>query len=221
MIKYKRLNAVEREEISRMLALKYSFQFIAKTLGRSVSAISREVSSGSCNQYTYRAAKAQNRAVRNSSKRRGGQYVFDSNVKLKRYVYRHLRLKWSPTQIAQTLKMDYPTDIAMRTSPESIYTYLYVLPRGTLKKELLACLRQNRKHRHKQRRGAQAKRDLADMLSIEERPQEVEGRIVPGHWEGDLIVGKNNRSALGTLVERTTRTIILIPIKNRNLKHKT
>jgi len=111
--------------------------------------------------------------------------------------------------------MNYPMDMTMKISPESIYTYLYVLPRGTLKKELLACLRQNRKHRHKQRRGTEAKRNLEDMFSIEERPAEVKDRIVPGHWEGDLIVGKNNRSALGTLVERTTRTTILIPIKNR------
>ena len=215
MNKYQRLNAQEREEISRQLAQKCSFQSIAKTLNRNVSTISREVGAGSCNQYTYRAEKAQNRAVRNGQKRRGGKYALDYNRRLKRYVYRKLRLKWSPTQIAETLEMDYPTDITMRISPESIYTYLYVLPRGTLKKELLACLRQNRKHRHKQRRGVEAKRKLEDMLSIEERPKEVEDRIVPGHWEGDLIIGKNNRSALGTLVERTTRTTILIPIKNR------
>ena len=206
---------MEREEISRRLAQKCSFQSIAKSLGRSVSTVSREVGAGSCNKYTYRASTAQARAVRNSKKRRAGQYVLDDNLKLKRYVYRKLRKKWSPTQIAETLKMDYPTDMTMRTSPESIYTYLYILPRGTLKKELLACLRQNRKHRRKQRRGMEAKRKLEDMLSIEERPQEVADRIVPGHWEGDLIIGKNNRSALGTLVERTTRTTILIPVKNR------
>jgi IS30 family transposase len=216
MNKYKRLSANEREEISRLLAQKCSFQSIAKSLNRFTSTISREVSSGSCNKYTYRASKAQARAVRNSGKRKAGKYTLDDNLKLKRYVCCKLRKKWSPTQIAETLKMDYPTDMTMRISPESIYTYLFVLPKGALKKELLSCLRQNRKHRHKQRRGVAAKRKLEDMLSIEERPKEVEDRIVPGHWEGDLIVGKNNRSALGTLVERTTRTTILIPIKNRN-----
>jgi len=215
MNKYKRLSAAEREEISRMLAQKCSFQSIAKSLGRHVSTISREVGAGCCNKYTYRAGKAQARAVRNSRKRKEGRYVLDGNLKLKRYVYRKLRLKWSPTQIAETLEKDYPTDMTMRISPESVYTYLFVLPRGTLKKELLACLRQNRKHRHKQRRGVEAKRPLEDMLSIEERPKEIEDRIVPGHWEGDLIVGKNNRSALGTLVERTTRTTILVPVKSR------
>ncbi len=216
MNKYKRLSAIEREEISRMLAQMCSFQSIAKALGRNVSTVSREIGAGSCNQYTYRAEKAQNRAIRNSRKRRGGKYSLDDNVRLKRYIFRKLRLQWSPVQIAETLKMDYPTDTTMRLSPESIYTYLYVLPKGTLKKELLSCLRQNRKHRHKQRRGVEAVRKLENMLSIEERPKEVEDRIVPGHWEGDLIIGKNNRSALGTLVERTTRTTILVPVKSRN-----
>jgi len=111
--------------------------------------------------------------------------------------------------------MDYPLDMTMRISPEAIYSYIYVLPRGTLKKELTSCLRQNHKRRYKQRRGVKIARNIEDMLSIEERPKEVEDRIIPGHWEGDLIVGKNNRSVLGTLVERTTRTTILIPLKNR------
>lgn len=216
MNKYKRLCADEREEISRMLAQRCSFRSIAKSLGRFTSTISREIGLGSGNRYAYRANTAQARAIRNSRKRKYGMYFLDDNLKLKRYVFRKLRKKWSPTQIAETLKIDYPTDMTMRTSPESIYAYLYVLPRGTLKKELLACLRQNRKHRHKQRRGMEAKRELEDMLSIEERPKEVEDRTIPGHWEGDLIVGKNNRSALGTLVERTTRTTILVPIKSRN-----
>ena len=216
MKKYKRLGLEEREEISRMLAQNCSFQSIAKSLGRHVSTVSREVAAGSSNKYTYRASRAQARSVRNSRKRKAGKYVLDGHVRLKRYVYRKLRLKWSPVQIAETLKTDYPTDTTMRISPEAVYTYLYVLPRGTLKKELLACLRQNRKHRHKQRRGVSAKRKLEDMLSIEERPKEVADRIIPGHWEGDLIVGKNNRSALGTLVERTTRTTILIPVKSKS-----
>ncbi len=103
----------------------------------------------------------------------------------------------------------------MRISPETICTYIYILPRGSLKKELLACLRQNRKRGHKQSRGVKIERKIEDMLSIEERPREIEDRIIPGHWEGDLIMGKNNRSALGALVERATRATILIPLKNK------
>jgi len=215
MKNYQRLSSDEREEISRMLAQDCSLNNIAKVLGRHRSTVSREVSSGSCNRYTYRAGKAQRRAERNAGKRKKDKRMIDDKPTLRQYIYRKLRKKWSPAQIAKELKKDYPDDMIMRVAPKTIYTYLYVLPRGSLKKELLSCLRQNRKQRHQQSRGIKIERKLEDMLSIEERPKEVEDRIIPGHWEGDLIVGKNNRSALGTLVERTTRTVILIPIKNR------
>jgi len=218
MKNYKRLSDAEREEISRMLAQDRSFQDIAKQLGRYASTVSREVGGGSCNKYTYRAAKAQNRAKRNASKRKSGKFRLNGELDLKRYIYKKLKLKWSPAQIAEELEKDYPLNMDMRISPESIYTYIYVLPRGALKKELTSCLRQNHKRRYKQPRGAKMERKIEAMLSIEERPKEVKNRIIPGHWEGDLIVGKNNRSALGTLVERTTRTTILIPVKSREAK---
>lgn len=102
----------------------------------------------------------------------------------------------------------------MRISHETIYRYLYVLPRGTLRQTLIKALRQERKYRRKQKRGnTEEKRGkIADMLSIEERPREVADRSVPGHWEGDLIVGLHQKSALGTLVERTTRYTLLVPL---------
>ena len=215
MINYKRLSDLEREDISRMLSQKCFIRGIVRTLNRCASTISREINAGSCNKYTYRAVKAQNRARRNSSKRKAGRYKLDENRDLWQYILKKLRKRWSPRQIAEELEKDYPLNMAMRISPEAIYTYIYVLPRGSLKKELTACLRQNRKRRHKQSRGVKIKRKIEDMLSIEERPEEVKDRIVPGHWEGDLIIGKNNRSALGTLVERTTRTTILVPVKNK------
>ena len=216
MINYKRLSDLEREEISRMLSQKYSFRNIAKVLNRNVSTISREIKAGSCNKYTYRSVKAQNRARRNASKRKLGKHRLGDNQKLWSYIQKKLkRKKWSPRQIAEELKIDYPGDMTMQISPEAIYTYIYILPRGSLKKELTACLRRNHKRRYKQSREVKIERKFEDMLSIEERPKEVEDRIIPGHWEGDLIIGKNNRSALGTLVERTTRTTILIQVKNR------
>ena len=215
MINYKRLNDLEREEISRMLSQRYSLSNIAKALGRHTSTISREISLGSCNKYTYRASKAQDRAKRNASKRKSGKYRLNDSPRLWSYIRKKLKKKWSPRQIVEELEIDYPLDMTMRIAPETIYTYIYVLPRGTLKKELTACLRRNHKRRHKQSREVKIERKLEDMLSIEERPKEVEDRIIPGHWEGDLIVGKYNKSALGTLVERTTRTTILIPIKDR------
>ena len=199
-----------------MLSQKRSFRDIAKALSRDVSTISREVRAGSCNQYTYRAIKAQNRARRNAAKRKLGKHKLNDNQELWTYIRQKLtKKKWSPRQIAEELKKDYPLDMTMHISPEAIYTYIYVLPRGALKKELIASLRRNHKRRHKQARELKMERKLEDMLSIEERPREVEDRIVPGHWEGDLIIGKYNRSALGTLVERTTRATILVPIKNR------
>jgi IS30 family transposase len=219
MSNYKRLDSDEREEISRMLAQKCSLNDIAKQLNRHISTISREVSSGSCSKYTYRAGRAQRRSVRNASKRKKGKRILNNELQLRKYIYKKLRKKWSPRQIAKELEKDYPLDMTMRIAPETIYSYLFVLPKGSLKKELLACLRQNHKRRHKQSRTAESTRKIEDMLSIEERPVEVADRIIPGHWEGDLIIGKNNRSALGTLVERTTRTTILIPVKNRTAEH--
>ena len=216
MTNYTRLSDLEREEISRLLAQKCSFRDIAKTIGRDVSTISREVHGGSCNRYTYRATKAHHRAKRNAAKRKSGKHKLKAQPELWSYICQKLqKKKWSPRQIAEQLKKDYPQDTTMRISPEAIYTYIYVLPRGALKKELTACLRRHHKRRHKQARGIKMERKIEDMLSIEERPKEVADRIIPGHWEGDLIIGKNNRSALGTLVERTTRTTILVPVRNR------
>jgi IS30 family transposase len=215
MTNYSRLSDLEREEISRLLSQKCSFRNIAKILNRNVSTISREINGGSGNKYIYRAIQAQNRARRNSAKRKSGKYMLNYNPELWIYIKRKLRKKWSPRQIAEELELDYPLDMTMRISPEAIYSYIYVLPRGSLKKELTSCLRQNHKRRYEQSRGVKIERKIEDMLSIEDRPKEVEDRIIPGHWEGDLIIGKNNRSALGTLVERTTRTTILVPVKNR------
>ena len=201
-----------------MLSQKCSFHSIAKTLGRNVSTISREISAGSANKYVYRSVRAQKRAIRNASKRKKNKRILNDRAELWQYIIKKLKKKWSPRQIAEELKKDYTNNMAMRIAPETIYTYIYVLPRGSLKKELTSCLRQNRKRRYKQSRGVKIERKIEDMLSIEERPKEVKNRIVPGHWEGDLIIGKNNRSALGTLVERTTRATILIPVKSKEAK---
>jgi len=105
----------------------------------------------------------------------------------------------------------------MRISHESIYQYIYVLPRGELKQTLIKALRQEHAYRHKHKisKPSETRGKIADMLSIEERPVEVEDRTVPGHWEGDLILGKNKQSALGTLVERTTRYTILVPLGDK------
>ena len=109
----------------------------------------------------------------------------------------------------------YPNDMDMQVSHETIYSYIYVLPKGRLKKDLIAALRKQHKARHKPK-GKSNYGAIKDYLSIEERPQEVADRIVPGHWEGDLIVGKQNMSAIGTLVERTTRMTFIVKLKEKD-----
>ena len=137
MKNYKRLSEVEREEISRLLAQNCSFQDIARQLGRYASTVSREVGRGSCNKYTYRAAKAQNRARRNASKRKFGKFRLDGSQDLKRYIYKKLKLKWSPVQIAEELEKDYPDDMIMRYH-QAIYTYIYILPRVSERADFLS-----------------------------------------------------------------------------------
>jgi len=135
------------------------------------------------------------------------------------YVIEHLKLHWSPEQIAARLKLAYPTDMSMRVSHETIYTYVYCYAKGELKKELVASLRQHKARRRRPRHtGADSRTKFSPiqgLVSIAERPKEVEERIVPGHWEGDIIAGRGNHSFLGTLVERTTRATILVPLKSK------
>lgn len=213
---YQRLRPEEREEISRQLARGRSVRDIAEGLGRAPSTISREIRKGSGNKYTYRAHRAENRAYRNARRRREGKRKLMIETELREYVHEKLRLRWSPEQIAQVLRKEYPFDGAMRVSHEAIYGYLYVLPRGQLKKELLRCLRQKHKRRRKRDRMNEVPvRKIEGMISIEERPAEVADRSVPGHWEGDILIGRNRQSALGTLVERTTRTVILVTVQSK------
>ncbi|MFH2018638.1 MAG: IS30 family transposase [bacterium] len=216
--KYSRLTLSERKLIEKLLARNCSFNEIAEFLDRSVSTVSNEIGRGGCNRYIYQAGRAERRAGRNARKRRRGKSKLNGCRRLRRYIFTKIRLQWSPVQIAESLKTEYPDDMTMRISPESIYTYIYVLPKGSLKKELLRCLRHPRKRRHYRRNTAdkpEVERKIEDMISIEERPKDVENRIIPGHWEGDLIIGKNRQSALGTLVERTTRMVLLVPLKDR------
>ena len=104
----------------------------------------------------------------------------------------------------------------MQVSHETIYTYLYMLPKGELRKELIGYLRQKKKLRKNRKSSTDKRGKIADMISIHERPKEVEDRIIPGHWEGDLVMGKDHKSAIGTMVERTTRTVILVPLKKKD-----
>lgn len=150
----------------------------------------------------------------------GRKSKIKANPELKKFILARLKLRWSPKQIAEELKTLYADDNHMRVSHETIYSHIYVLPRGALKKELLSYLRQQKTYRRRKGknrpRNDEKRGHIPEMISIEERPKEVASRIVPGHWEGDLILGKWKRSALGTLVERTTRTTILVPLAGKD-----
>jgi transposase, IS30 family len=215
MKKYTRLSFKDREEISRGIWAKESFADIAKRINRPTSTVSREVNGNNKYKWCYRAEKAQDRAEELRKQGRCPKKL-DGNLKLKEYVYEKLKTEWSPEEIANRIETDYPQDKDMRISHETIYKHIYCLPRGELKKELMKGLRQERKMRQPRKYAHYRKQRIQDIISISERPKEVEKRIVPGHWEGDLIVGKEHKSALGTLVERTTRLTLLVPLKEKD-----
>lgn len=211
--RYTRLTDQERESISRGLAQHKSIRQLAKELNRSPSTISREIRRNK-GKSGYRAFSASRRAKAAASSRKRGKRKIEKQEGLLSYVTEKLQREWSPQEISKRLKIEYAWDMNMQVSHEAIYQYIYVLPRGELKQLLIKGLRQERKHRRPQKRGdtTETRGKIANMLSIEERPAEVADRSVPGHWEGDLILGKYKRSALGTLVERTTRYTILVPL---------
>lgn len=215
MAQYPRLNINEREEISRGLAKGFSQRDIAASLSRSPSVISREINRNSKNGHPYRAVKAQRRANQLTHVVRKKRKM-DINEQLKEYVFRQLDQLWSPEQIAKRLKILYPNNMAMQVSHESIYSYLYVLPKGALRRELTKCLRRRHIKRYRRNKFRQRTCPIQDYISIEERPAEVADRTIPGHWEGDLIMGRSNASALGTLVERTTRMTFLVKLKDKD-----
>jgi len=207
----------EREEISLGLAQGRSRRDIATMLRRSPATVSREIRRNNYiyGGYQYRAAIAHSRACRRAHMR-SKKRKLDTNERLRQFVFEHLDKRWSPEQIAKRLKVLYPLDTSMRISHESIYSYLYVWPRGELRKVILKCLRRRHKYRRQYGKVRNHHRAIQDFISIEERPKEVADRIVPGHWEGDLVMGHNNASALGALVERTTRMTFLVHLKDKD-----
>jgi transposase, IS30 family len=214
-ISYNRLTFEDREEISRGLWSRESFADIASRLNRQVSTISRDVGlHGGRKAYRAREAWAESLICSKSKK---PLRKLDTQPQLWEYVVAKLRKKWSPSQISQRIRTEYPGDMNMRISHESISTYIYLLPRGELKKELISYLRQKKKLRENRKgiHAEKARNRIPGLISIEERPAEVADRTIPGHWESDLVVGRDNKSAIGTIVERTTRTVILVPLKKK------
>ena len=200
------LSLAEREEIAVGLAREESYRVIGARIGRPASTISREVArNGPAGR--YRAVRAQGLAELRARRPKAAKLA--GSDELRDWVQLHLQMKWSPEQISKRLVTEFPGRPEMRVSHETIYQSLYVQGRGALRRELAASLRTGRALRRPRRTTAERRGKIPDMVLISQRPAEAADRAVPGHWEGDLIIGTRN-TAIGTLVERSTRFVLLL-----------
>ena len=203
------LTVGEREELSRGLAMGESSRAMARRLGRAPSTVSREVHRNGGRQ-SYRAAEADVAAVRRRRRPKPGKLALSSALRAE--VEARLQLHWSPKQISAWLKREYSDSPQMQISPETIYVSLYVQGRGSLRAELSKHLRTRRTYRRaKNEMRRQGPKMLPDPIMISQRPAEANDRAVPGHWEGDLLLGTPT-TAIGTLVERSTRYVMLFTL---------
>jgi transposase, IS30 family len=203
-----RLSPADRDEIAVGLAAGESMAAIGRRIGRAASTVSREVARHG-GRRRYRAGRAQFEAQ--VAARRPKPAKLSVNARLRGQVEQWLELRWSPQQIAARLEREYPDDPEMRVSHETIYQSLFVQSRGALRRELTSCLRTGRAIR-RPRRNQDRRGRVTGMVLISERPAEADDRAVPGHWEGDLLMGKGNKSAVGTLVERASRFVMLLDL---------
>ena len=210
------LRLSEREEISRGLAAGKTLRQIAGELGRAPSTISREIGRNK-SQRGYRAHRAEYWAHRRA--RRPKPCLLERTPQLRQVVIEKLQRNWSPRQISGYLIEQFPNDPSMRVSPETIYRSLYIQARGVLKKDLIKHLRTGRRMRRAKAASARviSPHGILDAVRISERPAEVEDRAVPGHWEGDLLVG-SKRTKIATLVERKTRYVMLVKMPTDDSK---
>ena len=216
---YSQLSSEERNMIQRGVNERLSKRAIARLLNRAPSTVTREInrlmvsgqphsSRSPCPQWArYDAARA---AQASRARRRRGPRKLAEGTPLRAAVMEQLHDGWSPQQIAGRVHSMSPDQPAERLCHETIYAAIYATPKGELRKSLISQLRRAHKQRLPRTRGQDRRGQLPDMVSIHDRPEEVTDRLVPGHWEGDLIKGAGNRSAVGTLVERTSRYVILV-----------
>jgi IS30 family transposase len=202
------LTLAQREEIAIARARGDSIRAIAAFIGRSPSTVSRELRRNRDERGRYRATTAHALAYQRASRPKPAK--LHTNLVLRGIVEADLAKKYSPEQIAGRLKLEFPDQPEMQVSAETIYQSLYVQSRGALKHDLTRCLRTGRAMRKPCRKPGQRKNRIPNMINVSERPAEAADRAVPGHWEGDLIIGTKNLSAIGTLVERTTNYTMLL-----------
>jgi IS30 family transposase len=213
----RRLSFEERERISRGIAAGESDSEIARALGRHRSTVGREIRAGCGQRRGYRALAAERKSRERA--RRAKPTKLSLLPRLLAEVEAGLERCWSPQQISARLKLEHPDDREMRISHETIYQSLYVQSRGELRRQLSANLRSGRGRRRAQGREDHRGR-ITQMVPISARPPEIEDRAVPGHWEGDLLIGAGGRSAIATLVERQTRYVLLARLGNdRTTRH--
>ena|SRR5487761_1197496 len=224
------LSLAEREEIFAGVERVQSINAIAEAIGRSPSTVLRELRRNMRQQYRtrsrlevkagrprsapwdYRPSLAQKRADHIAARPKLARLA--TNLPLRELVQTKLLEKLSPEQIASELRREFPDDAEMWVSHETIYQSIYVQGRGALRRELAVCLRTGRALRQPRRKSQERRGRIPGMVNISERPAEVEDRAIPGHWEGDLIIGKNGKSAIGTLVERASRYVMLLHLPN-------
>jgi IS30 family transposase len=217
VVSRRRLTVIDRTTIELRRQDGWGVRRIAAALGRSPGTVSDEIRRGSQIGVGYLADAAQTHAQAGRrrccrKKRLSGDSVLFGEVA------RLLRLQWSPEQISgrrKRIELGMEKQSGLSVSHEAIYAAIYALPRGELRRELIACLRQDKPMRGRKPKGSERRGKLCGMTNIKERPAEIEGRLVPGHWEGDLILGAGGASAIGTLVERTTRYLVLVRMPTR------
>ncbi|MFD9684116.1 IS30 family transposase [Rhodococcus sp. NPDC059969] len=202
------LSLADREEIAIGLEAHLSLRQIGDRIGRHKSVVKREIDRNRNRDGSYRGYSAQQRADVRARRPKPAKLVV--NVELRNQVIAWLTDKWSPQQISAMLTVRFPFRPEMRVSHETIYQAVYVQSKGALKKEVLQALRTGRAHRKSHGRVPSSVHYIPDKILIADRPASIEDRAVPGHWEGDLIMGKNNKSAIGTLVERQSRYVMLL-----------
>jgi len=212
--KYTRISNVDCFLIYSLLQLKKPLSEIAFATNKHISSIRRFVKNYP--DVYVNPHKAASLLALNALNKSFGKTKIQRYDKLASIVHEKLTKKWSPEQISNHLKKYFTNDKSMQLSKESIYLYIHVHCKPELRKLYQDCLRQKRKFRGNVRRGADKRTTIKDPIRIDERPQEVQGRLIPGHWEGDLVMGKDRASAIGTLNERTTRTVIIVPLKKRD-----
>jgi transposase, IS30 family len=205
------LTLADREEISRGLAEGLEYKEIGRLIGRDPSVVCRDVARHG-GRAAYRAVAADEAA--SVGRARPKSYAVDRSARLRAVVMELLKVGWSPASIAGRLPRDYADDQAVRVSHEAIYQWMYAQPVSTLAREMIR-LRSGRAARRSGPRPAPAPR-IKEPRYLDERPAEADGRQVPGHWEGDLVIGKGGKSAVATLVERVSRFVVLVPLSGRD-----